>query len=452
MPSQHSQFGASSAARLLACPGSFGLIDEAKTKGVYTGYSKSSDYADEGTAAHLLAEMCLSSGKEPHDYIGHKINLPSRKDRPGFEVDYDFAEAVAVYVNEIRTMQSLGYECFLEQTVEPAWAWTGDIDNPQDPEIPFDLFGTADCIAYNSATGNLMLVDLKFGRGVLVEVEDNTQLKYYALGALRFAEQQGWAPGMFITTVIVQPRARHKDGPVRKFNYQRDKLIEWGRDVLKPGIMEAIKPSDKFQTGDHCRFCPAALACPEAKKKSLEAARAIFAAKPIPAGVDLDQLLDQFALPDQGEIASLSLAALDEAAKDILVIQTLIDRLKGATADRLSQATLDEIRQLKHVKPVQTPSREVWDASTNAAEFVARYTGSFPSAFIAEMVPPAPMQKQAPTPKQTRRLLKQYGEDPAKLDHLFTTIPGRMTVAPASDPRPVYAPHTQAGDDNILDD
>lgn len=43
-------------------------------------------------------------------------------------------------------------------------------------------FGTGDCVII--ADGTLHIVDYKHGRGVLVEADDNPQMKLYALGAL----------------------------------------------------------------------------------------------------------------------------------------------------------------------------------------------------------------------------------------------------------------------------
>ena len=43
-------------------------------------------------------------------------------------------------------------------------------------------FGTGDCVIIGD--GTLHIVDYKHGRGVLVEADDNPQMKLYALGAL----------------------------------------------------------------------------------------------------------------------------------------------------------------------------------------------------------------------------------------------------------------------------
>lgn len=44
------------------------------------------------------------------------------------------------------------------------------------------MFGTGDCLIIANKT--LYIIDLKYGRGVLVDAEDNPQMMLYALGAL----------------------------------------------------------------------------------------------------------------------------------------------------------------------------------------------------------------------------------------------------------------------------
>ena len=52
-------------------------------------------------------------------------------------------------------------------------------------DLPEPLFGTSDAMAYTIKTATLEVVDLKYGKGVSVNVENNPQLKIYGLGGLR---------------------------------------------------------------------------------------------------------------------------------------------------------------------------------------------------------------------------------------------------------------------------
>ncbi|WP_143277398.1 DUF2800 domain-containing protein [Bordetella genomosp. 9] len=59
----------------------------------------SSDYADEGTAAHAVAEMALSEGKDAAAYIGRRIAVSKSKT---VECTPDMATDVQKYVDYVR--------------------------------------------------------------------------------------------------------------------------------------------------------------------------------------------------------------------------------------------------------------------------------------------------------------------------------------------------------------
>lgn len=143
----HAELSASSAHRWIACPASVqasrGMPDNA------------GQAAEEGTAAHELAEQCLRKGLEPHEFIGADFN--------GFRVGLEMANLVKIYTDYCRSLpQSF---TFVERKVDYS-LW-----------VP-DGWGTADYISIKE--GEAWVVDLKFGR-VPVKA-DCDQLKCYALG------------------------------------------------------------------------------------------------------------------------------------------------------------------------------------------------------------------------------------------------------------------------------
>lgn len=153
-------------------------------------------------------------------------------------------------------------------------------------ELHSDLFGTSDAIVWQPAIGRLSVIDLKYGAGVPVEVEDNPQLLYYGLGALLANKQ--WKPRE-VEVVIVQPRCPHPDGPVRSQVLQVVDLLEFAADLV-----DAVKSTELaseqhaitepktwaklwLTPGDHCRWCPAAAICPSQRSKAQELAKIAFA-------------------------------------------------------------------------------------------------------------------------------------------------------------------------------
>ena len=246
----HAQFGASNAKRRMNCPGS--MQAEAPFP------DESSPYAELGTAAHELGEFCLNNGHEDaRAFIGKEFNSNI--------VDDNMANAVNVYIDYVRaTAMSEPTVCRYEKRFS--------LDK-LDPPMP--MFGTADCIIYGKETGTLYVLDYKHGQGVAVEVEDNAQLKYYALGAI--LEIGDKAPVNKVTTVVVQPRAMHSDGPVRQHSYSRDEIMDFGTELMD-AAHEAMKPDAPRISGDHCKFCKAAGTCSALRNNALEIAQDEFGA------------------------------------------------------------------------------------------------------------------------------------------------------------------------------
>jgi hypothetical protein len=135
-----------------------------------------------------------------------------------------------------------------------------------------DMFGTNDCCVAQPF-GKLIVYDLKYGAGVPVEVIENKQLMYYGLGAM----QQG--DFTEIELVIFQPRAAHKDGPVRRWTISPMDLVNFGIQ-LKAKAVETLNKKAPRVAGEWCKFCPALNVCPEALNKVIEVAQVDFSEAP----------------------------------------------------------------------------------------------------------------------------------------------------------------------------
>jgi hypothetical protein len=246
----HAKFGASNAKRRMACPGS--LNAEAPFP------DESSPYAELGTAAHELGEFCLVNGHEDaFAFIGEEHN--------GHKVDDNMARAVQVYIDHIRATALL----------EPSLCRYEKRFSLDKLDPPMPMFGTADCIIYGKESGTLYVLDYKHGQGVAVEVEDNAQLKYYALGAI--LEIGDKAPVNKVITVVIQPRAMHADGPVRSYSYSRDEIMDFGTELID-AAHESLKPNAPRLAGDHCKFCKAAGTCSALRNDALAVAQDEFGA------------------------------------------------------------------------------------------------------------------------------------------------------------------------------
>ena len=95
---------------------------------------------------------------------------------------------------------------------------------------------------------SLEICDLKYGKGVPVSAEGNTQMRLYALGAV---EEFGMLYGFdTVRMTIIQPRL----DSVSTDTLSAGKLLDWGRSII-PVAKEAYDGKGEFQAGDHCRFC-----------------------------------------------------------------------------------------------------------------------------------------------------------------------------------------------------
>lgn len=227
----HAKLGASSAKRWFKCPGSLKLTQMTPE----TWLDDSSEYADEGTMAHDLAELCLNKGLDALEATPNQM----------------LAEAIQVYLDRVRgdMGEFLGPVLYVEEKFK----------------ISEELFGTNDALIWDDITETLFLYDYKHGAGVAVEVDHNIQMSYYALGAIK----QLKIDPKRIVMAIVQPRCEHLEGPVRSWEVDRDHMAEFKKE-LEAAVKRVKDPKAPLEAGGHCHFCPALAVCPAYRKKIVD--------------------------------------------------------------------------------------------------------------------------------------------------------------------------------------
>ena len=211
----HALLSASSSERWLSCPPSARLNDAIPDEG--------SSFAAEGTQAHELGERVLVSGRNAHEIEGDYSHAMR-----------DFVQSYADYVRD------LGGALLVEQRIDLT------------PWVP-EAFGTSDGVVFDDTT--LHVLDLKYGKGVQVFAERNTQLMLYALGAI-YEHEMTNGPFARVTLHIVQPRLDHFDA----WTISYDDLMEWGESI-KPIAKLAFEGKGDFDVGDHCTFCKVRHTC-----------------------------------------------------------------------------------------------------------------------------------------------------------------------------------------------
>lgn len=251
-PRGHSRFGASKADRWLNCT--------ASVKAEEGEPDRTTPEAREGTALHAVAALCLQEGQDAIEYVARTFD--------GVEIDEDHAEAVQTYLDVVRKDKAeRNGRLHVERPFHLAW-------------LHDEFWGTGDC-ARIGEDNVLCVYDAKFGRGVVVEVvkkdgRKNPQLAYYGLGAIEDLKR---LTNQFNVTevelVVVQPRAFHRDGVVRRVRMTHTELLDLSADLVAAAA-EALGPDPKFKVGDWCKFCKAAYKCRALRDFAFDAAQLDF--------------------------------------------------------------------------------------------------------------------------------------------------------------------------------
>jgi hypothetical protein len=188
-------------------------------------------------------------GTEAHEYARKAAALAARGQRLADCPDPDMLRGALMYADDIAgVMRRTGvFTPVLERRVEI-------------PRIHPLSYGTPDGWLWGSAGRRLWLWDYKYGHG-RVEVERNAQFVEYAAGILDELDINGHEEQhVEVVFTVVQPRAPHPDGPVRRWVCRASDL----RPLVNKqsaAAHEALGPNPVCRTGPECKHCSARHAC-----------------------------------------------------------------------------------------------------------------------------------------------------------------------------------------------
>lgn len=387
----------------MTCPGSLKL--EAGIP------DRSSKFADEGTAAHELASWCLENGQDASAYTGRMIDVGDRK----FEVDEDMAKHVQTYVDIVR---SLGGELMVEQRVDISRM----IGQP-------DTFGTSDAIIVLGT--ELIVCDLKFGRGVKVDAEGNKQLQMYALGSYDMVSL-----AYDIETVrmmIVQPRV----GNVSEWTITVDQLKDFAAEATVAARHAVHQFEGKAEpmlvpSEYGCRFCKAKATCP---------ALAAEVWKTVSFGVatadDFSDLTDMN-FPVMSAVPEASLAA---AMSKVDLVEQWCKAVRAEVESRLVEG-----EPVEGYKLVQgRKGARAWVSKDEAEVVLSSLRLKKEQMYDMTVISPTTAEK----------LFKAGDIGPRqwpKVQALITQAEGKPSVAPADDKRPAISVAVSSEDFSVVTD
>nr|DAZ72437.1 MAG TPA: Protein of unknown function (DUF2800) [Caudoviricetes sp.] len=244
MPDVHAVLSASSSHRWLECPPSAKLNAEIA--------DKASEYAQQGSSAHELAEYKIKR------FLGENVKDPTESLTYLDQEMADCTDSYAEYVSE--QVAKAKERCkdpivLVEQRLDfSKWVPQG--------------FGTGDTVIV--ADDVLTIIDLKYGVGILVEAEKNPQMMCYALGALQLFD------GIYdinkVSMTIFQPRREH----ISTYEITKEELLKWADTILAPTAQLAASGDGEFKAGAHCQFCKMKATCRKRAEYNLELARYDF--------------------------------------------------------------------------------------------------------------------------------------------------------------------------------
>lgn len=408
MPDQHALLSASSSKRWLHCPPSVRLEE---------GFpNESSIYAKEGTFAHSLCEYKLGR------YLNRRVTRPQSEEFYSEEIEqitdvyYEFAVGVIESMKQNGEKNGADPLVLVEERVDYS-------------HIAPSGFGTADLLVLGldeEGKGLLHVIDFKAGRGVFVDVNNNSQMLLYATGALH---GYGYLfPVETIRMSIVQPRLDN----ISTFECSREELEAWGESI-RPIAKLAYEGKGEQHTGDWCRFCRAKPVCRACKDEALSLARDEF--------IDLDAALGVDAvLADSPDTEVTDTTAPYNADTDIPVfkqpglipigelaaILPTLNRISSWIESVFSYITAEAINHgvpVPGYKVVEGRSKRIF-TDTKAVVDTAVQNG-YTDLYRQQLISLTEFEKLMGK-KRFNELLGEYVAKP----------PGKLALVPEDDPRP----------------
>lgn len=201
-----------------------------------------SSYAQEGTLAHKLGELLINRKLGREHLKPYEKKLAAIVSNELYQPEMSgYCEDYAIFVLEQLAAAGKDAKIFLETKLDLT------------EYIP-EGFGTGDvCII--SDNGQLVFIDLKYGKGVPVSAVDNAQLKCYAVGAYEYFNLSYDIKK--IKVVIYQPRIDN----ISESEFSVATLQGWAESQLRPAAKKAWNGEGEFAPGEHCRFCRAKPQC-----------------------------------------------------------------------------------------------------------------------------------------------------------------------------------------------
>ena len=367
--------------------------------------------AAEGTVAHGIAEE-LITGKADYLSLADRIGTTVRQGKFDVVITEEMIAHAQAYRDLIEGIKEefrkenrpAPVEFLVEQRVKAS-------------SIDERVWGTADCVILRRGH-RLVVVDYKYGKGVVVEAEDNEQGMIYVCGV-----QDSLAGEAFdqVEFIIHQPRAPHVEGAIRRVVISKEALADFRRRA-KIAAMETLEAEPRSEAGDWCRWCAAEADCPT--RRALVQTRAGIAFADAPP-------LDEKAVAEK--VRAMAIEDLVQALRWEDFVSSYFTAVKSTLEARINSGA-----KADGVKFVQGRSNRQWRDEKEAEKELGKVVAverlwekSFISPAQAEKV----IGKKAGKELVDRLTIRPEGKRTLVLD---TDV--RREIVPAAKAAEVFAP------------
>lgn len=250
----HAKLSASGSEKWMTCTPSARLEEQFPDEG--------SAFAREGTFAHELFELAMLVATKQIGADKAKTRLAEIRSNPLWSQDLE---------DHVRAASD-----FTRERIDAAKARCKDPVFMVEQRLDFsewvpEGFGTGDFVIITD--GLIEVLDLKFGKGIRVDGENNSQMRLYGLGA--YNELSMLYNITDVRMTVLQPRLD---------NYSSEQLpiadlLEWAANKVVPAAKLAWEGEGLFVPGDHCNscFCKARFQCKARGDAALALAKEEFA-------------------------------------------------------------------------------------------------------------------------------------------------------------------------------
>lgn len=390
---EHAYFSPSASPRWIPCPASLFLSESIQ--------QKTSTYAHEGVICHDIAAQCLTKNIAVSDFAGKIVE--------GVSMTPELIDAMQMYIDEIRGL------------TKEYGASGGKIEHKV--TLTEHCWGTTDALLWNKDTA--IICDLKMGKGVIVSANNNSQMKLYSVGSLKWLDETHNLKPAKIINIIIQPRTVN---PIRKYEMSRDELASWYVNEVVP-IFKELKPG--HNSGQHCnpgetqcRWCPVSATCAAQANKMVNDAQTAFTPfTKVEAPAPLSKV--------EGQLTIEETVGYKKFFKHIQNWMNTIEEflmVKALAGDSIPGFKLVEGR-----------SNRQWKADENQVVDFLRQLNAEP--YIQKLV----------SPTQAEKALGKKVAKEQELDKLITKPPGSPTLVLESDTRPAMQMNVETEFEEFVD-